>query len=349
MEKIYVNVSDELIGCSLGEDVYSVGGNMIVTADTLITEYIIKKLIEFRVDKIFIFKNYPVRGDEYLNNNTISKDQIKYIENVNKVKTMIQDLASGKTLDFGKAEDVSEHIYSKINDCSSLMDCVNSVKIADEYTYSHLVNVSVYAMLIGKWMGFNEKQLKDVVIAGLLHDVGKSQIPLEILNKKGALTNSEFDIMKRHTIYGYEIIKNYNEINMDVKRAVIMHHEKEDGSGYPFGIKGNQKNLYSKIITVADIFDAITSERVYRGRQTPFIAFKEIENIGFDVVDPKVMMVLFTNMPSYYIGSKVKMENGEIGEIVYVPTQCAYAPVINVNGSFYDFSNEKDALIKEFL
>jgi HD-GYP domain-containing protein (c-di-GMP phosphodiesterase class II) len=179
--------------------------------------------------------------------------------------------------------------------------------------------------------------------------VGKSQVPNEILNKKGPLTDNEFEIMKRHTVYGYEIIKDNNDISMDVKRAVIMHHEKEDGTGYPFGIKGNQKNLYSKIITIADIFDAITSERVYRGRQTPFMAFKELENVGFGTVDPRVMMVLFTNMPSYYVGSKVKMENGDIGEVVYVPNQCAYAPVIKVNDNFFDFTYEKEAFIKEFL
>ncbi len=349
MEKIYVTVNDAIIGSFLGEDVYSIGGNMIVPSDTIITDYIVKKLLEFRIDKVFIYNSNPVHGDDYLSDKNISEDQKKYIEDVNIAKMMLQDLASGKELDFSKAEDISEHIYSKINDCGALMDCVNSVRIADSYTYSHLVNVSVYSMLLGKWLGFNKKQLKDIVMAGLLHDVGKSQIPMEILNKKGPLSDYEYEIMKRHTVYGYEIVKNNNEISVDVKRAVIMHHEKENGTGYPFGIKGSQKNLYSKILTVADIFDAITSERVYRGRQTPFTAFKELESVGFDTVDPKIMMVLFTNMPSYYVGSKVKMKNGEIGEVVYVPNLCAYAPVVRVNENFVDFSVERDQLIKEFL
>lgn len=349
MDKVFVKVSDSIIGSFLGEDVYTAGGNMIVPADTLLTEYIINKLIEFKIDRVFIYPTNAIRGDEYLANEDLSEDQIKYIESVNMAKEMLQDLASGKELDLSKAEGISEHIYSKINDCGSLMDCVNSVRIADSYTYSHLVNVSVYAMLIGKWIGFNKKQLKDIVMAGLLHDVGKSQIPLEILNKRGSLNDYEFEIMKRHTVYGYEIIKNYSEISMDVKRAVIMHHEKENGTGYPFGIKGSQKNLYSKILTVADIFDAITSERVYRGRQTPFTAFKELENVGFDTVDPKIMMVMFTNMPSYYVGSKVKMKNGEIGEVVYVPNQCVYAPVVRIKDDFLDLTVIKDDSIKEFL
>ncbi len=349
MDKIYVEVSEAILGNYLGEDVYSVGGNMIVPTNTIVTEYILQKLIEFRIDKVFIFNSNPIHGNDYLSDDKISVDQKKYIEDVNTAKLLVQDLASGKELDFNKAEDISEHIYSKLNDCSSLMDCVNTVRIADSYTYSHLVNVSVYSMLLGKWLGFNKKQLKDIVMAGLLHDVGKAHIPLEILNKKGPLTDQEFEIMKKHTVYGYEIVKNINVINMDVKRAVIMHHEKENGTGYPFGIKGSQKNLYSKIVTVADIFDAITSERVYRGRQTPFTAFKELENVGFDTVDPKIMMVMFTNMPSYYVGSKVRLKNGQIGEVVYVPNQCVYAPVLRVDEDFVDLSVEKDQLIKEFI
>ncbi len=349
MDRIYANVNKDIIGSFLCDDVYSLNGIMIVPADTIVTEYIVTKLLEFRINKVFVYKTNPVHGDDYLIDDNITEEQKKYIKDVNIAKLMIQDLASGKDLDFKKLEDISEHVYSKINDCSSLMDCVNSVKIADSYTYSHLVNVSVYSMLIGKWLSLNKKQLKDVVMAGLLHDVGKSQIPAEILNKRGPLTDYEYEIMKRHTVLGFEIIKNCSDINMDVKRAVVMHHEKEDGTGYPYGIKGTQKNLYAKILTIADIFDAITSERVYKGRQTPFAAFKELEKVGYDTVDPKIMMVMFTNMPRYYVGSKVKMQSGEIGEVVYVPSQCVYAPVIKVNDDFFDVSVEKDVEIKEFL
>lgn len=348
MEKQYVKVNEDLINKTLAFDVYTDEGMMIIPTDTLITNYIYSKLQEFKIYYVYIYKTETVHESSF-NITDINDDQKNYIDNINIVKDMIQDLASGKELDFIKAEQVSDKIYSKINDVGSLMECVNSIKISDGYTYSHSINVSVYSMLLGKWMGFNERQLGEITMAGLLHDVGKSQIPLEILNKKTPLTDAEFEEMKKHTIYGFNIVKELKDVDIEVKRAVIMHHEKENGTGYPYGIKGSQKNLYSKIITVADIFDAITSDRAYKGRQTPFMAFKELEKIGFDVVDPQVMMVMFTHMPSYYIGSKVKMKNGEIGEVVYVPNRCVYAPVVKVNDSFVDFSTEHDAYIKEFL
>lgn len=349
MKYDYVKVTEDIIGSFLSSDVYNSSGNMVVPVDTLITKYIFNKLVSFGVENVYIYRTNTIYGDEYLKSPNINNVQKKYIGDVNKAKQLIQDLASGKKIDLNVVEDISENVYSKINDYSTLMDCVNSVRIADEYTYSHMINVSVYSMLIAKWMDLDNDKVKDVIMAGILHDVGKSKIPLEILNKKGPLTPSEFEIMKKHTVYGYEIIKDSKDINMDVKRAVITHHEKEDGSGYPFGIKGSQKNLYAKILTVADIFDAITSNRVYQSKRTPFEAFKEIERIGYDVVDPKVMMAMLSNMPNYYIGSKVRMQNGEIGEVVYVPYQCAYAPIIKVNEKFYDFSYEKDNLISEFL
>lgn len=349
MEKIFLKVDEDIIDKTLAYDVYTDEGLMIVPTDTLITNYIYNKLKEFKIDRVYVYKSPAIHENNFFNFENINQDQKKYIDNVNTAKTMIQDLASGKELDINKAEYISNNIYSKINDIGSLMECINSVKIADQYTYSHSINVSAYAMLIGKWMGLNERQLSEIIIAGLLHDVGKSQIPAGILNKKGRLSEEEFEIVKRHTIFGFDIVKKFEDISIEIKRAVIMHHEKEDGTGYPFGIHGNQKNLYSKIITAADIFDAITSDRVYKGKQTPFSAFKELEKFGYDVLDPKVMLAMFSNMPSYYIGSKVKMENGEIGEVVYVPNQCVYAPVVKVNNNFLDFAVEKEAYIKEFL
>lgn len=349
MEREYVKVSKDIIDSILADDVYTHGGNMIVPSDTLITEHIIKKLKAFRVERVTIYNSHSVLGNEYLSDKNINDNQKQYIKDVNATRNILRDLASGMALDINNVKTISENIYERMGDVGSIIECINSIKVADQYTYSHSVNVAFYAMLLGKWMNLDKTQIKDLALAGLLHDVGKSKIPAEIINKKGPLTESEFEIIKRHPVYGYDIIKGFPEITMEIKRAVIMHHEKENGTGYPFAIQGSKKNLYAKIITAADIFDAITSERAYKEKLTPFSAFKEMEKIGYDIVDPMVMGVMFDNMPRYYIGSKVKLDNGEIGEVVYVPNNCAYAPVIKVNEDFVDFAKEKEALISELL
>jgi HD-GYP domain-containing protein (c-di-GMP phosphodiesterase class II) len=344
MEKIKVAITDDLINTVLAQDVYNDAGNMIVGENTEITAHILKKLYEFKIDSVYI---YSSQG--FFDNMVYNQIQIEYDKDVSNVKELLQDLAAGKGLDIAKVEEVSSNILEKVNESTSLFECINKVRQADEYTYLHSVNVALYSMLLGKWLNFDSAQLMDIVTAGLLHDAGKAKIPPEILNKKGPLTVAEFEVMKKHTVLGYNLIKDIPQINSEVKKAVLMHHEKENGTGYPLGIKGNKKNLYSKIITIADIYDALTSERVYKERQTPFDAFRELERIGFDAVDPRIMMVFFTNLPNYYIGSKVVMETGEVGEVVYVPSQCAYAPVIKVNNNFVDVAKENSKIIKEFL
>lgn len=344
MEKNRVKINENLINSILAQDVYTDTGNMVVCENTLISPHILKKLNEFKIDSVLVYNSELII--ESFENAEFKKE---YKKDVEILKSVIQDIAAGKGVDYQKVETVSHDIYSKVNSSLSLVECIKAVKGVDNYTYSHSVNVSIYAMLLGKWLNFKEHELIDIITAGLLHDVGKAKIPLEILNKKGSLTNEEFEVIKKHPVLGYNIVKDLKEISREVKKAVLMHHEKENGKGYPMGIKGNQKNLYSKIITIADIFDAITSDRVYKERQTPFDAFRELEKIGYDVVDPKIMFVFFTNLPNYYIGSKIKMDTGEEGEVVFIPPQCIYTPIVRINDDYLDIAKDTTKVIKKFI
>ena len=187
--------------------------------------------------------------------------------------------------------------------------------------------------------------------ASILHDVGKSKIPIDILNKKGPLTQEEFEVIKMHPLYGFEIIKDNASINTKVKNAVLMHHEKENGTGYPFGIKSANINLFAKIISIADVFDALTSERVYKKRQTPFETFREFERIGIGEghYDPVILLKFIHNISQYYVGSRVMMSTGKFGEIVYVPPHNISNPVVRVDGSFIDLSAQRGMKIIEML
>jgi putative nucleotidyltransferase with HDIG domain len=344
MEKNRVKINENLINSILAQDVYNDMGNLVVCENTLVNPHILKKLYEFKIDNVLVYDSELII-DSFEN----AEFKKEYKKDVEIMKSIIQDIAAGKNVDYKKVETVSHDIYSKVNNSLSLVECIKAVKDVDSYTYSHSVNVSIYAMLLGKWLKFKEDELMDIITAGLLHDVGKAKIPLEILNKKGRLTDEEFEVMKKHPVLGYNIVKDLKEVPREVKQAVLMHHEKENGKGYPLGIKGNQKNHYSKIITIADIFDAITSDRVYKERQTPFDAFRELEKIGYDVVDPKIMLVFFANLPNYYIGSKVKMDTGEIGEVVYIPPQCIYTPIVRINDDFLDIAKETTKVMKKFI
>ena len=173
-------------------------------------------------------------------------------------------------------------------------------------------------MIIGKWLRLDEYHIRNLTQAGLLHDIGKSKISPELLNKPGKLTEDEFNEMQRHSESGYNIVRESEDVPPEVAKAILTHHEKEDGSGYPMGLTGNQLNLYSKIITVADIFDAMTANRSYKSKDTPFKVFELMQHGSFGVLDPIVLNVFLDNITTYYIGAKVLLNTGENGVVIFM-------------------------------
>jgi HD-GYP domain-containing protein (c-di-GMP phosphodiesterase class II) len=189
-----------------------------------------------------------------------------------------------------------------------------------------------------------------LVLAGLLHDIGKARIPEAIVKKHGKLEPEEYEFMKKHPTLGYNIVKDIPDIKDEIKEAILMHHERKDGTGYPQRVKGDEIGLYAKIISIADVYDAMTSERVYKKRITPFDTFREFESEGYQSFDTKIMLTFLSNIAAYYLGSRVRLDTGETGEIVYLPPQHISRPVIKVGKDRYvDMYRESDRRIVEML
>jgi putative nucleotidyltransferase with HDIG domain len=187
---------------------------------------------------------------------------------------------------------------------------------------------------------------KDLLFtAAVFHDIGKTKIPIEILNKKARLSDEEFEIIRKHALYGYEMIKSTGCIPNDVCKAVLLHHEHEDKSGYPFGFGGGQLGLYEKILAVADVYDAMTSDRVYKKRATPFEVFEMFKTVGIGIFDIDVLNVFLKNISTYYTGMKVLLSNGETGEIAYVPPHDITNPIVVVNANYIDPAQQNIKII----
>ncbi len=328
-------------GDIIAEDIYTEAGQFIIPANTEANEYILEKIRNFGIATINIVER--VKNDENASvsaqlENLIIKD---YRKNVKKIKTVLNGLASGRKLDIETANEVAESVYNDIYSNFGILECLNRVRTSDEYTYTHCLNVSIYSMFIARWLGFEKEKVKEVVLAGLLHDVGKAKIPLTVLNKKGPLTPQEFELIKKHSTYGYDYVKNIDSLSEDIKNAVLMHHEKENGTGYPLGVTGEKIGLYAKIVAVADIYDALTSERIYRPKLTPFDTFKEIEKVavGTGLYDLKIILPFLSNISVYYTGAKVRMNDGSIGTVVYVPPHNISTPVVQLEEAYVDLKD----------
>jgi putative nucleotidyltransferase with HDIG domain len=346
----YIHIYQCKQGDVLADDVYDDYGILIISKNAKVDENVIKKLESFQVRQLLVYdRSETERPEKPAKGSSIKEFKKDYRKNLNTIKQVLNDLASGKKLCYEKVEQISSSIYSKIANISSIIECINEVRHMDEYTYTHSINVSVYALLIARWLDMPEKEVRDIVTAGILHDIGKSRIPSSILNKKGTLLPEEFEQMKTHTVIGYKISKDIPQLTYKIREGILMHHEREDGNGYPKGIKGNNISMYAKIISVADVYDALTSERVYKKRITPFDTFRELERIGYGHFDTKVMMTFLSNISSYYIGSTVKMNTGEIGKVIFTPIQSISTPVVFINGRYVDLSKNKELKIVEML
>lgn len=348
MGKKCILVSDCKSGDVIAQKIVSKYGAIIAVENTIINNYIKNKLITFEIGCIWIYGTSKESSSKFINS-TFLKLKKDYKQNVIKINELINDLSKGKNIPLIRINKVSNSIYNSINSEYYIVKLLNELRSADKYSYNHSVNVSFYAMLLGKWLFLSEKEIKNLSQAGMLHDIGKTKIPIEILNKNGKLDSYEFEEIKNHSVYGYNIVKELDIISDNVKEAILMHHERTDGSGYPMGKNENELSLYSKIIAIVDSYDAITSERVYKKRETPFEAFQIFQHSSLKCFDIHIMTIFLTNLAVCYVGSKVLLNNGQSGEIVYIPPHAITEPIISVGSEYIDLSKESNLKITTML
>lgn len=231
-----------------------------------------------------------------------------------------------------KVDNIANDIINDIaNDTSFLGNQMIALQNYDDYTYKHCLRVSMMAASVSAEMGFSKDETKEVVISGLLHDIGKSNIDHDIIIKPGKLTDEEFAEIKRHPVIGYNILKNSGEYNSNIMSGVLFHQEKYDGSGYPMGLAGEKIPLIARILTVCDVFDALTSNRPYR---TPWSVSETEEYIfgscdqHFDYEVTKAFLRAFNPYP---IGTVVQLSDNRHG-VVIRHNENVLRPVVRIMG-----------------
>ena len=337
------------VGHIVAQDIMNDNGVIIVCENTVLNSYIINRLDRLGVKDLCIYETLGVKSFTLCRSREFDAFYKDYEESISSLKELMLGLVSEKSFHKAELDRISKVIHSKIHQKSKVIQYLQLIRASDEYTYSHCINTAFYAMLMAKWLKFSEPDIKKVIQAGLLHDVGKAKLPIEILNKKGNLTKDEYEIIKNHTILGYGMLNDIVDIDSEVKLAALLHHERVDGSGYPFGADPEFVNKYSRIIAVADVYDAMTSDRVYKKRSTPFEAFEMLQTVGVGIFDTSVVHAFLKNMSAYYVGANVMLSDGSIGEIVYVPPQDIICPIISAETGFVDLAQEKELKVVGML
>lgn len=230
-----------------------------------------------------------------------------------------------------------------------IFELLHQIKEKDEYTYWHTISVGVISSIIGRWLKLSKADQRNLMLSAVLHDIGKTKIPVDILNKPGKLTEAEYKIMKKHTIFGYELLTSVEELPDCVAQVAIQHHEREDGKGYPFGLNGTEVHLFSKITAIADVFHAMTSERVYREATPFYLIVKQMQEDAFGKLDPGILFVFLENMLDSLVGKKVELTNGEMGRIILINRYNPIKSLVKSEKGIIDLNLIEDLEIKKII
>ena len=286
MRLISTNVLKE--NMVIGRTIWNEAGHPLLQKNAVITEGIIRRLKNLNIMYVYIEDSIS-RGIEV--EETVSA--VVRHKAVNQIRNSFEKVkeAKGKQASFLLDQNskmivsIVDELLNAISNNNEMRMILSDAYIYDEYLYQHSFQVTLYSIAIAKELGYSYEDQRIIGIGALLHDVGKLVIPQDIIKKPGKLTEEEFEEIKLHTKYGFDILRNLHSVSLLVAHCAYQHHERLDGSGYPRGIKGGEIHPYAKIIGVADVFDAITSNRVYRAKKLPSEALAIIEassGIGFD-------------------------------------------------------------------
>ena len=353
------------VGMVAADNIYSKAGQLIIRKDSMLTRQMIAHLKYYFISEIEVLDGeLPIEIQEALDNQKnletthlerlLASEEYKefrkeYDKSVSFLEESVNDIIKKNApVDAKKMLTETVRLFDKEPSYYSLFGMLHSMKHIDDSTYAHSVNVAMIARLVGGWCGFKGEDLDQLTLAGLLHDIGKCQIPDNILLIPRKLTKQEYEFVKMHTQFGYDIIKN-QDLDRRIKQAVLLHHERCDGNGYPFGYTLDKLEDFECIISIADVYDAMTADRCYRSGLCPFEVISTFESEGLQRYHPKFIMTFLEKIASSYLNSEVLLSNNQTARIVYINKRLTRPIVQLKNNEFLNLLDHPDIYIQSII
>ncbi len=306
---IKLPVSQVKPGMKLARDVKLKDGRLLLLSGFVIKPLSIRKLEAFNIQEVCVDENSYTPIEEFY-------EEKLYQHSHAIIKKIFTQVRNGQDSEAEEVRNAVVDIIEQVIENETILLQLTGIKDIDNYTFLHSVDVCIYSTIMGKKLGYSKEALVELGMGAILHDIGKCKVPVEILKKPDKLTDSEFREMKLHPVYGCEIIKSVYGLNSKIANIAFQHHEKWDGTGYPLGVRERIINPFSRIVTLADVYDALTSDRIYKKRELPHIAAEYIRKNSGMLFDPDIVDLFVSQIAAYADGTIVLLNTGELGSIV---------------------------------
>lgn len=320
-------------GMKLAKKIFSEDGIVLLGENIELTDRLISRLAANEIQYVYI---QDPRTDDINHKPLISEETFRVaVKEIRKnFETMIVPVQSNKP--FARPfiakplKDMMGLIIDDLSDNKDAMIMLMNMGIVDHYLYQHSLNVCVYSTLLGMSHGYSREEVINLGLGALLHDIGKTQISVDVLKKPDSLTKDEYEEMKLHTTKGFELLKDEPNLSLTIAHCAFQHHERLDGSGYPRGLAGKEINEYAKWIGIVDSYDAMTTSRVYSSPMLPHDAMERLY-AGSGTLYEQWMLAHFRDKVIIYpVGITVKLSTGDIGVVVDYNASYPHRPIVRV-------------------
>ena len=320
MQKLSLN--EVRAGMKLVKDVVLDDGRILLLKGFTIKPRYLNKLKVYTVPFIYV-------EDDIVELEEISEERV-YEDAFSNIKDIMESIRYDEKVDIEELKETVDDMVQHILNDDMVFMTLTGIRDIDNYTFLHSVDVCIYSVITAKALNINNNDIYELALAAILHDVGKCKIPLSILNKPGKLTTEEFEVMKHHSIKGFEIVGQMPGISERIARVICQHHEKWDGSGYPLGLKNYDIELWARIISISDVYDALTANRVYRKRFMPHEAAEYLMANNESQFDPRILQSFINNIAIYPQDIIVLLNTGEVARVLPAKGMASMRPKVSV-------------------
>ena len=322
------NITDDMV---LAQNIKDEFGRVLITKGAKLSRQKKKKLENFDIAGVYIDDEWS--ADIFIEpvvDETLAKKSIKALKEMN----------------LDAVSNCAAEIVDKLMGADDYMHDMETIKAYDENTFEHCINVAIAAVTMGIGLGYNYYRLKNLAVGSLMHDIGKQLVPVDIITKKGRLTDDETAVVKEHPTYGYSILSRDINAYSSTREIVHQHHENWDGSGYPRGLKGEEIYELAMVTHVCDVFDALISKRSYKEAFTYHTAIEILKDGTDTMFQPEFVEAFFKYVPVYHKGSEVQLTNGDTALVYKNNRGDMLEPMVKLrNGTVIDLRNSQLEII----